>query len=86
MATKYLDHTGLSYFWGKIKAYVHNVPSGGTSGQVLTKNSSTDYDVSWVTPSGGSGGAVIHTSTSDPTSSDGNDGEFWVVYEEPAAE
>ncbi len=27
---------------------------GGTSGQVLTKNSSTKYDYSWVTPSGGS--------------------------------
>lgn len=26
------------------------VPTGGTSGQVLTKNSSTNYDDSWVTP------------------------------------
>lgn len=29
------------------------LPSGGTAGQVLTKSSSTDYDVSWATPSGG---------------------------------
>lgn len=30
------------------------VPSGGTAGQVLTKNSSTDYDASWQNASGGS--------------------------------
>lgn len=29
------------------------VPTGGTSGQVLTKHSATDYDVSWEAPSGG---------------------------------
>lgn len=29
------------------------VPSGGTMGQVLTKDSGTDYDVSWEDPSGG---------------------------------
>jgi hypothetical protein len=29
------------------------VPSGGTTGQVLTKDSGTDYDVSWEDPSGG---------------------------------
>lgn len=28
------------------------VPTGGTSGQVLTKHSATDYDVSWEDPSG----------------------------------
>ena len=35
------------------------VPAGGTTGQVLTKNSATDADVSWVNPasSGGSGHA-----------------------------
>lgn len=31
------------------------VPSGGTAGQVLTKNSSTNGDASWAAPSGGSG-------------------------------
>ena len=30
------------------------VPAGGTTGQVLTKNSDTDYDTKWTTPSGGS--------------------------------
>ena len=29
------------------------VPVGGTTGQVLTKSSATDYAVGWVTPSGG---------------------------------
>lgn len=33
---------------------IHNVPAGGSSGQVLTKASGTDYDLEWTTPSGGS--------------------------------
>ena len=32
---------------------VHNVPTAGTSGQVLTKNSNSNYDYSWTAPSGG---------------------------------
>ena len=32
---------------------IHNIPSGGSAGQVLTKNSGTNYDASWTTPSGG---------------------------------
>lgn len=31
---------------------IHNVPSGGSSGQVLTKNSGTDYDLTWGDGSG----------------------------------
>lgn len=31
---------------------IHDIPSGGSSGQVLTKNSGTNYDVTWTTPSG----------------------------------
>lgn len=34
-----------------------NVPAGGTTGQILTKNSSTDFDSSWQTGSGGGGGS-----------------------------
>lgn len=30
------------------------VPAGGTTGQVLSKNSNSDYDTVWTTPSGGS--------------------------------
>lgn len=31
------------------------VPTGGTTGQVLAKNSATDYDTGWTTPTGGAG-------------------------------
>lgn len=34
---------------------IHNVPSGGSSGQVLAKASGTDYDLTWVNQSGGGG-------------------------------
>lgn len=37
---------------------IHEVPSGGTSGQVLAKNSNTDYDLKWVNQSGGGGGTL----------------------------
>lgn len=33
------------------------LPPGGTTGQVLTKQSSTDQDADWETPSGGGGGS-----------------------------
>lgn len=32
------------------------IPTGGTTGQVLSKTSNTNYDVSWTTPAGGSSG------------------------------
>ena len=31
------------------------MPAGGTTGQVLTKDTATDYDVSWQTPAAGGG-------------------------------
>ena len=42
--------TGLSYggLQGTSGTNGQGVPSGGTSGQVLVKNSSTNYDTSWV--------------------------------------
>jgi hypothetical protein len=33
------------------------MPAGGSTGQVLTKNSATDYDTDWATPTGGGSGA-----------------------------
>jgi hypothetical protein len=30
-------------------ADIHNLPSGGTAGQFLVKQSATDYDAAWVT-------------------------------------
>lgn len=44
--------------WTDPPAEEHNIPAGGTSGQVLEKNSDTDYDVEWATPSGGGGGGL----------------------------
>ena len=40
-----------------------NIPTGGTTGQVLTKNSGADRDVVWSDPTGGSGSGM--TSYSD---------------------
>lgn len=45
------------------KPAIHNIPSGGTTGQVLAKSSSTDYDVGWVNQSGGGGSKAILTAT-----------------------
>lgn len=50
----------------------HVLPSGGSSGQVLTKNSGTDYDVEWATPSGGGDGSVI-----DDNSGEGDTDVTW---------
>jgi hypothetical protein len=35
------------------------IPIGGTTGQVLAKNSATDYDVGWVTGGGGGGSGTV---------------------------
>ena len=35
------------------------VPEGGTTGQVLSKASGTDYDTEWTTPSAGPGGGAV---------------------------
>lgn len=36
------------------------IPTGGTTGQVLAKNSGTNYDVEWVDQTGGGGGGAIN--------------------------
>lgn len=38
---------------GVAEITINDIPSGGTAGQVLTKDSGTDYDVSWGDQSGG---------------------------------
>ena len=44
-------------------ASIHGIPSGGSTGQVLTKESSTDYDAMWADidalPTGGTAGQVL---------------------------
>src|SRR5262245_3136838 len=39
------------------------VAAGGTSGQVLAKNSATDYDTGWITPAGGGNVSSVGTPT-----------------------
>lgn len=60
------------------------VPAGGTSGQVLTKKSGTNYDAEWKTPgsslpSGGTSGQVL-------TKNSSTDGDAsWKTFETPDA-
>lgn len=51
-------------------AVLSPLPSGGTSGQILTKNSSTDYDVSWAATAAWTASS-IDTVTGAKTFSDG---------------
>jgi hypothetical protein len=46
-------------------AALQNVPIGGTTGQLLKKNSATNYDASWAT---GAGGARLQTAQLNPAS------------------
>lgn len=39
MATKYLDHTGLTYFWGKLKAYFQVKLVSGTNIKTINNES-----------------------------------------------
>lgn len=39
----------------------HGIPSGGTTGQALTKLSDSDYDTGWRMPTGGSGGGTVQS-------------------------
>lgn len=48
---------------GTTTAQVHDIPSGGSQGQVLKKSSSTDYDATWADESGGGSGTLWVTVT-----------------------
>lgn len=52
---------------GPAGAAGQGVPAGGSTGQVLTKVSGTDYDTTWATPSGGGGSVWDIEETTDPT-------------------
>jgi hypothetical protein len=57
------------------------VAAGGTTGQVLSKASNTNYDTAWTSLTGTSSTNSIRnitTSTSDPTG--GSDGDIWIKY------
>ena len=50
------DHTHPSDTSKADASSVHSIPIGGTTGQVLAKNSGANFDVSWINPSGGGSG------------------------------
>lgn len=50
----------------------HGIPSGGTTGQALTKLSDSDYDTGWRTPTGGSGGGTVQSVNRVPPDNAGN--------------
>jgi hypothetical protein len=57
------------------------VPTGGATGQVLTKNSGTNYDTIWSTPSGGGASSpyyinVVYTPAATPFASTNNASTF----------
>ena len=57
-------------FWGDGPSDGHGIPAGGTTDQVLTKNSNADYDVSWKDPQGGGGGSGEDGATFTPSVSE----------------
>lgn len=67
---KTLDYAGLQYFWSKLKTYVATTSHSG----FMSAADKTRFDSM----------PMVHTSTSDPTSTDGEDGDVWIVYTEPA--
>jgi len=48
-----------------------SIPAGGTLGQTLTKIDGTDYNATWVTPTGGGGGSGGYSPSSPAPLSDG---------------
>jgi len=52
------------------KPEIHNVPTGGTVGQVLAKTSGADYAVGWVNQTGGGGGGDIIVDSALSTTSE----------------
>ena len=59
------------------KAIVNSIPSGGTTGQVLSKASGTDYDFTWANQSGGGislpiGSIYERTDNTNPSTDLGN--------------
>lgn len=64
--------TNENPFWDGEVPEGRGLPPGGTTGQVLTKQSSTDYDADWQDPTGGGGTGgtvsveVAYTKTGEP--------------------
>jgi hypothetical protein len=58
-ATGTTGATGAKGDTGATGAAGPGVPTGGTTGQVLVKNSATNYDTKWIDPASGSGNANL---------------------------
>lgn len=74
--------TGATGPTGATGATGAGVPTGGTTGQILAKNSGTDYDTSWVTLAGGlqyKGSWDASTNTPTLASGVGTNGFYYVV-------
>lgn len=56
---KYIDEVSWINLFDLSTLDINGLPNGGTVGQVLTKNSSTDGDASWQDPTGGGGGLEL---------------------------
>jgi hypothetical protein len=69
----YLNDAGT---WVDYQANAAAVPVGGTTGQVLAKNSGADYDTGWATPSGGGSAYPLGSADQPPTSPNAKDDEF----------
>lgn len=76
----YLSSSGNMWYRTDPDASGHEVegalPIGGTSGMVLTKTGSNNYVCGWRTPQ------QILYGTFEPTSSQGNNGDIYILYEE----
>jgi hypothetical protein len=59
------------------------VPAGGTDGQVLTKQSGTDFDTGWEDPTGGGGGTTVTVSDFASRPAAGNSGNIWMPTDVP---
>ena len=56
------------------------VPAGGTTGQVLSKASGTDYDTEWTTPQGGSADEYTYAILENPSKADGTGTQYTGRY------
>lgn len=54
--TRYYTESEVDVITGQLAPIARAIPSGGSSGQVLKKSSSTDYDVVWGSDNTGGGG------------------------------
>jgi len=78
LARRYAYQNLKNKLSAELTSNVVGIPTGGTSGQVLSKTSNTDYDVTWTTVSTGgsssSTGLGTRTSASQATASIANNG------------